>query len=102
MKEECVESCEFLRFNRGKFHCKFYKDNLISKEIDSKVHIFRCNDCEEEGLIGTNTIEENIRKLKERVGLTMDSFYSFKDDIESEVTEIFRILKGMEDKNELE
>ena len=62
-----------------------------------KVIVSRCQECIEEGVIGTNTIEEKVRKLKRHIGWLMDFFYSFKDDMEAEVSDIYRILKELED-----
>ena len=105
--ERCVNRCEFLRFGDGRFRCQFYKSDLKSENVfekmegtDGKIAIYRCGECIEEGEIGSNTIGETVRKLKNYIGWTMDSFYSFKDDIETNITEMYRILKSMEDKDE--
>ena len=102
--KECVERCEFLRFGKGRFRCNFYESDLRSDNIfgkvegtDGKIAIYRCESCEREGEIGSNTIGEKVRKLKNYIGLTMDSFYSFKDDMETNITEIYRILKRLEE-----
>ena len=60
----------------------------------------RCNDCIEEKMVGNNTIDESAKKAKFRLGLIGDSFYSFKDDFETELTEIYRILKDLEEKSQ--
>ena len=107
MKAKCVERCEFLRFGKGKFYCKFYQSDLRADNIfgtvegtDGKIAIYRCESCEKEGEIGSNTVGETVRKLKNYIGWTMDSFYSFKDDIETNITEIYRILKSLEEQDE--
>ena len=41
---------------------------------------------------------EGVKKIKFRLGLIGDSFYSFKDDLEQELAEIYRILKDLEEK----
>lgn len=102
---ECVSSCDFMRFSGGTFRCKLYDTDLrseksINVEKPEVIIIYRCNKCIEEGEIGSNTIKEDIRKLKQHMGWIMDSFYSFKDDIESEVTNIYRVLKSIEERND--
>lgn len=97
---DCVEGCEFMRFKDGCFYCNYYDNDLkyyIEKDhMDGNLKIVRCEKCVSEGKIGSNTIQEKARKMKYRIGLMMDSFYSFKDDIEEEVTEIYRTLKELE------
>lgn len=51
-------------------------------------------------MVGNNTIDEAAKKAKFRLGLIGDSFYSFKDDFETELTEIYRILKDLEEKSQ--
>lgn len=100
MVEKCIEGCEFLRFANGKFYCKFYKPDLVTNEQDvtGKITIFRCDPCVKDGEIGKDEDKAVVIKMKRHVGLIMDSFYSFKDDMESEISELYRILKGLEDK----
>lgn len=102
---ECVSNCGFLRFGNGSFNCKFYDTKLTSEqsidlETPDRVIIYRCDKCVEEGEIGTNTIKEDARKLKQHIGWMMDSFYSFKDDMESEITNLYGILKTLEERSE--
>lgn len=100
-RPNCVNRCEFLRFGEGSFYCKFYdKINLHSEiktsEDGDDLLVYRCQDCIDEGQIGNNTLEEKIRKTKQMLGWLMDSFYSFKDDFETELTDVFRTLKEIE------
>lgn len=98
---ECLNGCEFQKLDKGKFHCDYYLTDLIFEVSDmlSDIKIMRCGSCEKEGLIGKNSIQERVIKVKHRVGLVMDSFYSFKDDLESEITDIYRILKDLENED---
>jgi len=100
----CVEECEFLKFKDGNFWCEYYDSELkyYLQEAMGDLKIVRCDKCLEEKKIGSNTIQEKVKKLKYRIGLIMDSFYSFKDDIESEMTELYRILKDLEEECEIE
>jgi len=97
---ECLDNCEFLDFGNGLFKCKYYKKQLESSyhELRKKIVILRCNECLEECFIGSNTLEESLKKIKQRIGFIGDTFYSFKDDFETELTEIYRIIKHLEKK----
>lgn len=96
---ECLEGCEFLIFENKIFNCKYYEKELDIK-VDGGSEIFfepqRCKECIDDRLIGSNTLNENIKKVKYRLGLIADSFYSFKDDFEEELTEVYRVLKDLE------
>jgi len=104
----CLEKCEFLEFTNGIFICGYYNRELQVKVDDAGsvgagdcVMSFepnRCKKCVEESHIGTNTTNEGVKKIKFRLGLIGDSFYSFKDDLEQELAEIYRILKDLEEK----
>lgn len=98
----CLERCEFLNFESGRFSCGYYNTKLQFEYVDiSDKGIIpkRCKECIEEKIVGSNTMDELAKKTKFRLGLIGDSFYSFKDDFETELTEIYRILKEMEEKN---
>ena len=92
----CVDKCEFQNFDKKQFYCKLYETNLIVEQQEDVILIERCNECVEEKRIGSNSTQETIRKLKVHVGWMMDFFYSFKDDIEQEVSHIYRLLKELE------
>lgn len=98
---ECVRKCEFQEFDGDMFYCRLYDRELstvinVDKEPNT-LSVIRCQSCANEELIGSNTKEEYIRKLKQRLGWLMDSFYSLKDDMEEEVTNIYRLVKEMEE-----
>ena len=107
----CLEGCEFLVFKKGIFNCGYYtkklqfeyiheEDDGDHAEADKGLIPHRCTECIEERVVGSNTIEEAAKKAKFRLGLIGDSFYSFKDDFETELTEIYRILKDLEEKSQ--
>lgn len=101
----CLEKCEFLLFEKGIFKCGYYDKDLQVKVEDAGDETIafepnRCRECIEEKTIGSNTVNEGVKKTKFRLGLIADSFYSFKDDLEGELTEIYRILKELEEKTE--
>jgi len=101
----CLEGCEFLVFKRGVFNCGYYNEKLqfeYDAEAEQETELIpkRCSECIEQRVVGSNTIEEAAKKAKFRLGLIGDSFYSFKDDFETELTEIYRILKDLEEKSQ--
>lgn len=102
----CVERCEFQKFAEGNFYCVFYDrviltaDKPLSIDDGDKIVIHRCQKCIEEELIGSNSTLENARKLKQYLGTMADEFYSFKDEFETGLTEMYRLIKGMEDEAE--
>jgi len=108
---KCVVNCEFLRFSNNIFTCSYHNDEKLEagknytmsggKDAETVVEedeiiVHRCSKCIEDGIIGTNTMEEEARKLKKHVGWMADSFYSFKDTFEESLTEVYRILKKVE------
>jgi len=97
---ECLNRCEFLDFDNGLFQCKYYNKHLLSNfnELRKKNIVERCDECINEGFIGSNTLEESIKKIKQRLGFMGDTFYSYKDDFETELTEVYRIIKHLEKK----
>lgn len=94
---KCLEQCEFLKFAAKHFSCGYYNSELESKVDGELFEPQRCEKCIEEKYIGSNTINEDVKKVKYRIGLLADSFYSFKDDLEGEMAEIYRILKKVEE-----
>lgn len=95
---ECVKKCEFQEFDGNDFYCKLYDQdlNLDIVSEDGTIRVIRCKECKDEKYIGSNTTEESVRKLKTHLGWLMDSFYSLKDDMEEEVTNLYRIVKEMQ------
>lgn len=101
MPEVCVRNCEFLRFNDGTFSCKYYESDLNAEvDIHSNVSPLRCEECINEGIMGKETAHTQAQKIKKLLGLMGDSFYSFKDDFEELLTEMYRTSKRMEDDSE--
>jgi len=104
----CLEGCEFLIFKKGIFNCGYYDEKLQFEYVVDQGDAEpvpelipkRCIECMEEKMVGSNTMEEAAKKAKFRLGLIGDSFYSFKDDFETELTEIYRILKELEEKSQ--
>ena len=59
--------------------------------------VSRCDECINEGTIGTNSRGEYVRKFKQHLGWMADNFYSFKDDFETELTHMYRLIKELEE-----
>lgn len=107
---KCVEDCEFMKYSEGNFMCGLYEEDLESDKTlmsnkdnlssSPKFVIFRCEVCIKDGVIGIDPVRENVRKLKKYIGWMADSFYSHKDEMEENLTSIYRILKSMEEKEE--
>jgi hypothetical protein len=97
MLENCVGKCEFQEFNGSKFYCNLYEISLNSSINNECISVFKCDKCINEGIIGSSSKDEFIRKMKQHLGWLMDSFYSLKDDMEEEVTHLYRILKELEE-----
>lgn len=97
----CLKNCEFLKFDDGQFICTYYNSFLkLQNTIDvgrSFVSPLRCSTCEKDGFVGTNTVSERAKKLKKHLSYMADSFYSHKDEFEESLTEMYRILKSMEE-----
>lgn len=82
--------------------CKLYKKSLDVEYNSAKYDIQRCNECVESGIIGYDDCTERVNLLKRHVNWLSDIFYSFKDDYETILSDIHRVLKQMEKHNEKE
>lgn len=96
MNSECLDRCDFLRFS-GKFSCSYYNEDLSFYSDEQNIIVKRCSECIEDRTIGSNTLEEDILKIKKCMGWMGDIFYSFKDDFENLLTEMYRHIKKLED-----
>lgn len=94
---DCVLKCEFQEFDGEGFSCNLYEKELETTIEVSKLMVHRCKECIDEGTIGTNTKGEYVRKFKQHLGWIGDNFYSFKDDFETELTHLYRLIKELED-----
>jgi len=98
---ECLEGCELQLFVDGKFFCEYYEEGLLNQHSvgddgESAIVVYRCQRCIDEGIKGidqkTNTLE-GIRKSLVYLG---DHFYSFKDEFENCLADLYRNLKRLE------
>jgi len=78
----------------------YYNCVLTNYTQNDKVIIERCNECIDESLVGSDTKEEDLAKIKKSIGWLGDIFYSFKDDFENILTEAYRSIKKLEHQHE--
>jgi len=101
VKLRCINNCEFQKFENSNFRCEFYGNVTLDIQTDSgNIEIFRCKDCIEDKTIGTNSLDEKVRKIKKYIGEFADNFYTFKDDFENTFNDVYRIIKELEDLSE--
>jgi hypothetical protein len=98
---ECVHKCEFQEFDGEGFGCKLYETDLTTIVDESKLKVIRCQECVNEALIGTNSKGEFLRKTRQHLGWLADSFYTLKDDMEEELSHIYRLIKEYEEDEEV-
>jgi len=97
---ECVKNCEFLEFKNGYFYCRFYESDLKTELDLNSIILYKCEKCLEEGKIVPNILYLSSIKVKKQLSWIMDSFYSFKDEFEENITEIYKVLRKIEDEHE--
>ena len=96
----CLDDCVNFSIFEGKPTCKFYDKSLLVNSHSGVIS--RCVECKNAGVVGINCNIERINLLKRQLGWLADNFYSFKDDFESNLTDIYRLLKQMEKDDEVE
>jgi hypothetical protein len=100
--DKCLQNCEFLKFRNSSFVCEYYGEDLrILYGNHSYIFPLRCEECMREGLMSTNSTAEQAKKLKKYIGWMADSFYSHKDEFEKSLTEMYRLLKTMEESKDV-
>jgi hypothetical protein len=97
---KCLDKCLYFAATNGNIFCKLYNKTLDIEGSDAKYTIQRCEECNASGDIGYNTCTERVNLLKKHVGWLGDIFYSFKDDYEIILSDVYRVLKKMEKDNE--
>ena len=101
---ECLEGCEFQRFGDNRFYCKYY-DKILISEMGAKgdvenILVYRCKECVEEGKIGVSEEADLLAGMRNTLVYLGDHFYSFKDDFEDDLADLYRRLKALEEKIE--
>jgi len=95
---ECLEGCEFQRFGDKKFYCKYYDVVLITEYGKENILVYRYKECVEEGRIGVSEEADLLAGMRNTLVYLGDHFYSFKDDFESDLADLYRRLKALEEK----
>lgn len=99
-ENECLEQCEWQKFKRGKFYCRFYEIDLHSEKSikigNDKLTVYRCDKCKEEENISLSPDLEVLKRVKNNLDMLQDSFYTFKDDFDELLGNIYRIIKSQE------
>jgi hypothetical protein len=98
--KECVKNCDQIEFGDNSFICSLYDKELEFNHDLHSITVLRCKECANDEVIGTNTDQEKARKLKKLLGYMADSFFSHKDEFEDALTEMYRIIRTMEDENQ--
>lgn len=98
--KDCLEQCEWQKFGRGKFYCKFYEEELYSEKSikigQDNLIVHRCEKCIEEENISLTPELEVLKRVKNNLDMIQDSFYTFKDDLDEYLSNIYRIIKTQE------
>lgn len=99
-ENECLDQCEWQKFKKGKFFCKFYEEYLYSEKSlkigDDNLIVYRCDKCKEEENISLTPEMEIFKRLRNNLDMLQDSFYSFKDDLDEILSNVYRIIKKQE------
>ena len=97
---ECLEGCELQEFKDKKFYCTYYEKGLVSEigvvNDEHSVLIYRCQECIDEGIKGINSVVNNLDGIRKSLVYLGDHFYSFKDEFEENMADLYRYLKRLE------
>ena len=97
---KCLDECSYFVVTDGEILCRLYKKPLNVEYEDDKYEIQRCDECVDSGVIGYDTCTERVNLIKRHIGWLSDIFYSFKDDYETILADMYRVIKKMEKDNE--
>ena len=101
---ECLEGCELQQFVNKRFYCTYYEEVLpteVNRDIPpeeggTRVVVFRCKDCITEGIKGIDSVTNNLEGIRKSLVYLGDHFYSFKDEFEDSLADLYRYLKRLE------
>ena len=96
---ECVEECEFIRFDGiKKFRCGFYDEDLKAIMLhDDEICFTRCDECLKNGDVPK---ELKLETIREHIGHINDDFYAFKSSFEEKMVLVFELLQKLEEERE--
>jgi hypothetical protein len=97
---ECLEGCELQQFVNKRFYCTYYEEDLLHETGTDgdvyKVAVWRCQKCIDEGIKGVNEVTNNLEGIRKSLVYLGDHFYSFKDEFENCLADLYRYLKRLE------
>jgi hypothetical protein len=97
---ECLEGCEYQQFVNKSFHCSYYEKDLLTEygvEGDnSTIVVYRCQNCVEDGFKGIDQKQNTLDGIRKSLVYLGDHFYSFKDEFENCLADLYRNLKRLE------
>lgn len=97
---ECLEGCELQQFVDKRFYCTYYESDLVSEiGVVNDAHsvlVYRCQQCIDEGIKGINKVTNNLEGIRKALVYLGDHFYSFKDEFENGLADLYRYLKRLE------
>ena len=97
---ECLGGCELQQFKNKGFYCTYYDISLVSEigVVDDAhtVLVYRCQQCVDEGIKGIDSVTNNLEGIRKSLVYLGDYFYSFKDEFENSMADLYRYLKRLE------
>jgi len=98
---ECLEGCELQQFVDKKFYCSYYEKDLLTETgVDAEgglnIVVYRCKQCNEEGIKGIDQRQNTLEGVRKSLVYLGDHFYSFKDEFENCLADLYRNLKRLE------
>jgi hypothetical protein len=82
------------------FYCTYYEKDLateiIAEKEGTKVVVYRCQTCIDEGIKGIDEATNNLEGVRKSLVYLGDHFYSFKDEFENSLADLYRYLKRLE------
>lgn len=97
---ECLEGCEYQQFVNKKFNCSYYEKDILTEygvEGDtSTIVVYRCQECVEDGFKGVDQKQNSLDGIRKSLVYLGDHFYSFKDEFENNLADLYRNLKRLE------
>jgi hypothetical protein len=97
---ECLEGCEYQQFVNKNFQCSYYEKDLLTETgiegDNSTIVVYRCQNCVEDGFKGIDQKQNSLDGIRKSLVYLGDHFYSFKDEFENCLADLYRNLKKLE------
>jgi len=94
---ECHKNCSFQEFKDDKFLCSYYNAELPIEIQNNRITIHRCEYCRVEESEIRNEESYLLKGIRTAVTYLGDHFYSFKDEFEKDLADLYRNLKELEE-----